>query len=223
MAKKQEKEATIAEKCFQRVVLLTADDKFFKDIVAIKRKYGIPEGGITPDNRIPEGQFNDCLKEIEQLRVKYNLSQLHSAPLVWLILFAKWPRENLEDYIDYINFKIEKDKYGQDVLYLAVYPEMGIKDIQNNWKRITKKVKDVYGYEHTKQRIRKNLFRDYYINYFRKIGFPHKKIASIIENVYGVGYGYERPPITINQLKVDAQKELRMLIKKKKRLTAYDD
>lgn len=213
----KDQEITIAEICFQKVLLLTANDDFFNSVVAIKRKYGIPEDGISPNNNLGD-RFYNCLNDIALLRVKYNLSELYSAPLIWLILYANSPRENLDDYINFPIYKTEKNAQGQDTLYLAIYPEMNVKDIENNWKQISNKVKEVYGYGYIKRKLRKNLIRDYCIVYFRKQGLSYKKIAETIKKFYnyGIDYGYDRPGIAINRLKRDAKTELKRLTKNKK-------
>jgi hypothetical protein len=213
--------ASIAEKCFNRVLLMVHNQQFFDDVVAIKHKHGIPEKGLVIGSKIITEDFYKYLKDIGVLRVKYNLSELHMMPLIWLIVFANSPREDLDRYINHLQFRIEPDGFGQNVLYLAIYPEMGIKDIQSDWQKIAAKAKEVYGYEHGNQKLRKKLIRDYCINYFRKSGVKPAEIAKTIKEFYGYGanFGYETPPVIINQLKKDADNEVEKLTKSKKLIT----
>ena len=208
---------TIQEKCLNTVLLLTVNNGFLKGINNIRSKYSIPPEGVDHLENI-KGNHYKCIDEIEKLRVKYNLSGAHIAPMIMIIVFGNIKAfSKIKGIVKTIEYKTIKNRFGEEELYIKIYPEMSVKDIENNWQEIKKMSKLIYGYEYKKQKTRPKLIRDFYIHYLYKQGINSKKIAKVVERIFGDNLIYSEINTIISKLKKSAEDEVKKRKIRKKR------
>lgn len=207
-------------KFYQTVQLLMFDDEFRTDLKKLYTKaQDLIDNGEIENDKV----WINFTQEIEQLRIKYNLSPRHFIPLRQIILYRKGVLDEEDGNIPHPDLKTEYTENNSPILYLALYPETSVDDIQVVWPAIEEKIKEVYGYEFKKQQPFGNLFIRNYIEFIKqsKLNCSNKEIAKIINNVFkeqNISLYYHEVPIKMNQIKKTATALKKRLTKNKKQL-----
>lgn len=203
------KSFSTAEKIYQDMLLLTANDDFMRDVEKIRKKAKEVGNIVVKDQDGDEVDiFYDDTAEYEQdikeLRNKYNLSEQYS---LWLQLFCDREEDvvklhkmdyslepiveslkclkNYEGLCEFISqgedFTI-KDIYREieHCIAIRIYPETTLKDIIRQWDEIAKQRDNLYGVSVERKVRLENLVRDLYILKLSRQGKTCSEIAKII-------------------------------------------
>ena len=174
------------DKIINNAILILASDKLNAEAKKIKKKHGIPEGGINEDNikDFKEEDIHACCNDVYKLKTKYNLPEPYFVPLMSIIVYSKLPSKELMDLITPFYLKVEEERDGNKSLYIKIYPETTGDDIKKNWAKIEEKKKKIYGYSPTKTSKRKRLYRDMQMKILHEKGHDPQSIAKAIGKVF---------------------------------------
>jgi hypothetical protein len=205
------KSFSTAEKIYQDMLLLTANDDFMRDVEKIRKK-SKEAGAIAVkdqyggDDYIFYDQTAEYDQAIKELRNKYNLSELYYP---WLHLFCDRKEdvvklhkmeysleptveslkclknyEGLCEFIDQGEDFTIKDIYREieHCIAIRIYPETTLKDIIRQWDEIAKQRDMLYGVSVERKVRLENLVRDLYILELSKQGKTCSEIAKIIND-----------------------------------------
>lgn len=194
---------TFGHKIFGNLLTMLADKNFRDEVIAIREKFGISDGGINDEYRKKHGKYagGDCFMELEKLRVKYKLNQLYGIYLMNIVLFAKIPDEQSLNYSLPFELFYHHENSGLKCAAIKIYPETSITDIQNNWPTIQKFSQETYGYKVKHQKVSKNYLRDLYIRALKRWGAKNKETIQTINKLFPQlsTLGYEDIPKIINK------------------------
>ncbi len=221
---------------YQKILSLQANDQFMADVLVLREKANqseIVEGEDGEHFPVFYGDGHGFDDDITALRKKYNLPSIYHIllkPFVFhdiLIGLHKvtkgfhiqarlipeiegWPT-TISEY-DEKSGRIEEVTHFPDnwddeqFVAIEIFPETTIKDIADNWAKISKERDRLYGIKkNQEERIIRcnNLERDLEIRKLRKEGKTYEQIASIINKKRKKGanlIGYEAIPKIIERL-----------------------
>lgn len=155
MKKKNEKQFfSLSKKANQIIWLLTNNKNFNKDAESLRKKYLTTQKKSKNKETIYEN-LSLLLDDAEKLRVKYGLPEPYF-PL--LSLFIEYGEsilnENPELFYKKHQHKIIKNQYGEDVIYIPIYPETTIKDIKESFNAVKKIAEKFYWNKRRYKRLR---------------------------------------------------------------------
>lgn len=131
------------------------------------------------DRKIP---LNGFYRGIDDILNKYNLSDNYKDTMMTYLVnncFSFLSRDNLR-------FWVEKDKKNEGKkIFLEIYSETTIKDVQRIWDWVKFHQKDAFGYKEGRKGKNRNLERDKRILELSKEGLSHPKISDKIEEEFG--------------------------------------
>lgn len=120
-------------------------------------------------------------KRFAQLKRKYRLSEGFDIALTQFIHHGSLTSFSLgnEPYV------VSKyNTLGEREVFIKIFPETSVKDIQKNWNSINHDKNKYFGYQPKKRVLRKNLERDLEIFRLWKSGMSYKNIAKFINSRY---------------------------------------
>lgn len=226
---------SIEEKVYQKILSLQANDQFMADVLVLREKANqfevFEEDGESFQVFYGDGpEFNN---DIKTLRKKYSLSNIYHLSLKLfvfhdrLIGFHKFTNGShiearlipeIEGWPTTTSEYHEESGHIEEVVHLPdnwdveqfvaieIFPETTIKDITDNWTKISKERDRLYGIKKNREEriIRcSNLERDLEIRKLRKEGKTYEQIAKIINKKRKKGanlIGYEAIPKIIERL-----------------------
>ncbi|MFA5163259.1 MAG: hypothetical protein WC441_01895 [Patescibacteria group bacterium] len=174
------------QKILNNLLQYTANDGFRKDILAIKKKFLIPDEGVDDEyiKKYGHDAVACCLEDLEELRIRYKLNEHYGVCLMYIIIFARMPDENILKGFAPCELITHKERSGLHCAAIKIYPETTYRDIQNNWSKISNFKKEVYGYEIKNLKSIKNAKRDLFIRALKRWGVTNKETANIINSVF---------------------------------------
>jgi hypothetical protein len=200
-----QKRLTISEKIYENFCLLTANDDFMREALEIRKKCEtiFDTDGVDGDGEAIVVFYDQTPKfevDRERIKKKFNLSDLYNIHLNFFLahgIFVSKPlgsyREpKAQDFYTIENYEFLEDEgllHDMKSVYelpikkrivIEIFPETTIKDIQNNWPKISEQKNKLYGTENKKFNQRKCLDRDLQINELKKQGKTGKEITKII-------------------------------------------
>jgi hypothetical protein len=202
------KKPNLTDRCFTRIVLLFSDDDFSNDIKKIRKKYNIDISDKEKKFNFLDEKNSELDKDIYKLRSKHNLSPIYQSVLIWVIVFGTWPTKDFEGFVD-IKCEVKINDYGENVLYLPIYPETTKEDVERAWPKIKNISKKFYGYSYERQKLYKNLRKDIIIRKMKGWGISHKRIVTIYNRIFSESkaIGYSDVAIIINKMKKKIKKD----------------
>lgn len=207
------------EKILNNAILLLCSDIMRTEIKKLKDKYNIPKEGLNEENlgNFKENDIMACCAEIYDLCLKYNLPEPYATPFMTLIVYSKLPEKIFKNLNRPIEFMIEENGAGKKYLGILIYPETTIADIQDNWSAIEKERTKIYGYDVSRQRKRKSLYRDVQIRNMLEGGADPKMLARTINNVFKTkqALGYDNLYKITSKLRKDGNKLFDKITKNK--------
>ncbi len=226
---------SIEEKVYQKILSLQANDQFMADVLILREKANqseiFEEDGES--YHVFYGDGHEFDNDITTLRKKYNLPSIYHIslrPFVFhdiLIGFHKITKGShiqarlipeIEGWPTTISEYDEKSGHVEEVTHfpdnwdaeqfvaIEIFPETTIKDIADNWAKISKERDRLYGIKkNQEERIIRcnNLERDLEIRKLRKEGKTYEQIAKVINQKRKKGanlIGYEAIPKIIERL-----------------------
>ncbi|QQS61529.1 MAG: hypothetical protein IPN70_01170 [Candidatus Moraniibacteriota bacterium] len=215
--------ASLPQRIYRHLLLLQAHDEFMSDVIKLREKGGklikIIEEEEDGDFPLYYEETQDFDKEVRELRNVYGLSEVYH---FLFKSFVKWGRvheiltkESIvrvetipsdEEMREYIPF--------DQKIAIEIFPETMLKDIVNNWKKISQERDRLYKIKKRKMERfsqRDNLERDLAILQFRKEGKSAKEIVRLIAKNTSFKnriIGYEEVPKIIKRLKQRAKDSL---------------
>ena len=202
------KKPNLTDRCFTRIVLLLSDDDFSNDIEEIRKKYNIDINNEEKKFNVLDEINSELDRDVYRLRLKHNLSPIHQSALVWIIAFGTWPNNNFDDFVD-MKCEMKTNSYGENVLYLPIYPETTKEDVERIWPKIKKISQKTYGYSYKKQKLYKNLRKDIIIRKMKSWSISHKRIMKIYNNIFPESkvIGYSDVAVILNKMKKKVAKD----------------
>lgn len=209
--KNKEKENFVFEaKIKQNLKLLMLDDDFFSSFEKTQKfthklsSYSAKIKGNKDTLKIMGEYNNDLYEEIVKNFKKYKLSSIYYQAILLLLT----EEEGLDDILfkknSAVQFLLEQGHISKhkDNLYLRLYPEITLKDIQDSWPIIEmilkhnkiRKVKE-------RKRKRINIERDIEIYKLKKLKKTNEQISKEINKKYSGVIGYEDVPKIIKRIK----------------------
>lgn len=159
---------------YQKMKLLTQNELFVQDAEKIRDKWQVKKNKPMPW----EGSTD---KNVIKLIKKYKLPYFLSSAIYTYIIDGSITDNSSVGY----PYCVEKvNKNNERELFIRIFPETTIKDIQKNWKDIEHVRTRYLGYDLKKRVKRKNLERDTVILRLKKSGNSYKKISQFINNEY---------------------------------------
>lgn len=202
------KNPNLSDRCFSRIVIMLSDINFSDDITKMRELYNIDIINKQKKFNILDKKNKNFNKDINKLRLKYKLSPVHYSALMWIIIFGTWPSRGSNGFAD-VKCEIHSNDYGEEILYLPIYPETTIADIENDWGKIKKISERVYKYKYKRQKLYKKLKEDVIIRKMKEWGISHARIAKTYNNIFpnNKTISYDEVAVILNKLKKKAAKE----------------
>lgn len=180
---------------------LMNDKKFSNDVTKLRQQY--LKSKLLLKNK-PDNLLKNTEK-IEQLISKYKLSEPYFVPLMQVIILNNDKFENLDLYFKKDRFKILKNEFNNETIFIPIYPETTISDIKAMLPKIKEIYKDDFG-KNIPKKIKKISKRNISILQLKMLGYNNKQIKEVIDLLFSQGKVentaeiYEIP-IIINKLK----------------------
>lgn len=229
------KNLSIEEKVYQKILSLQANDQFMAEVLILREKANQWEEfeENSESFQIFYGDGREFDNDIKTLREKYNLSSIYHLSLklfvfhdrlIWFHKFTNgshvearlipeiegWPT-TISEYDEESGHVEEVTHFpdnwdAEQFVAIEIFPETTIKDISDNWAKISKERDRLYGIKKNREeRVIRciNLERDLEIRKLKKEGKTYEQIAKIINQKRKKGaklIGYEDIPKIIERL-----------------------
>lgn len=195
---------TIAQKALQNTLIMLGDKDFNREITEIRTEFLEQKDDA---NKIKDDKLNNLLStldRVEKLRIKYKLSEPHFISMAWIVVYNQEP-DLIDNLYNKTHFKVIPNKYGEEIMYIPIYPETTIEDIRGIFSTIKTNAEIVYGKENYKKLKRKpKLSRDLAASRLKSLGHNNEEIKQILNNQLGFSEDNiikEEIPKIINKLK----------------------
>lgn len=172
---------TIAEKTLQKVLLMLTQTDFADDVKKMRQEY-LHSKVLLNNKKAKTDNLLKYTNKIEELRVKYGLSEPHFPPLAWLILFNDKEQKEINRMFNIYNHKVITDKHGGQTVYIPIYPETTINDIREILPKIKKIYEDISN-DQTPKRIKRISSQNMSIVKMKSNGYTNRQILKEINDI----------------------------------------
>jgi hypothetical protein len=192
----------LINKVRQALLLKLANDKKFSDeVTKLRQQY-------MRSKLLAKNTANNLLKnteKIERLISKYKLSEPYFVPLMQIIILNNDKLENLDLYFKKHRYKTIKNEFGNETIFIPIYPETTMADLRAILPKIKEEYKNNFG-KNIPKRNKKISKRNILILQLKELGYNNTQIQQEINSLFFQGKVentvaiYEIPTI-INKLK----------------------
>ncbi|MFA6184486.1 MAG: hypothetical protein WC682_05340 [Parcubacteria group bacterium] len=169
---------SLAKKSKQTVLLLNTDKKIAKDVKKLRDRYLTLQKNAKDKDAVFENLMA-ILDEVEKLRIKYELSEPHFIQIAWLVQFdQEIPENDIEKMYKKSNHRIIKNEYGENIVYLPIYPETTIKDLGESFNAVKEIAKKFYWGKARYKRLKSRRKLQHHLNVFnyKKSGLNDEEV-----------------------------------------------
>lgn len=174
---------------WQRFELLLVTPAFQEKVRLFRKKWNIPENGMEQKDDVVNQWIKSTQKrsgypkDIETMLREFKLALHYKSRLIPYLLFGKVSEDDKSSRVSIFS---ESPKGGTDRLYLEIFRDTRLQDIQEKWLDIELQQVMMFGRpERKREKAAKNFERDKRIYELKCLGKKSTEIGTIIKEEFG--------------------------------------